>query len=90
MARPLVQRLVIAYIVDLINVLRELFLITLRPESSLTTTWSEVLEAFESYARSSSGQRIHEILCSRTMRDEQILTADGISREVRKLLQEYL
>ncbi len=88
MGRPSVQRLLIAYTVDLISVLRELFNITLKPELALTTTWTELQAAFEAYERSSC-QRIHESICSKTSwDDEQILTADGISRKVHELLQE--
>ncbi|KAI9463259.1 hypothetical protein BJY52DRAFT_74397 [Lactarius psammicola] len=87
---PSVQRLLIAYTVDLISVLRELFDITLRPELALTTTWTELQEAFETYERSFSRQRIHNSISSETPRGEQMLTADGISRKVRELLQVQL
>ena len=87
MGRPPVQRLLIAYTVDLINVLRKLFDITLsRPELGLTTTWTELREAFEAYEH--SRQRVHERIRPRTTQDEQTLSADGISEKVRELLQE--
>ena len=85
MGRPSVQRLLIAHTVDLICVLRKLFDITLRPELLLTTTWTELREAFEAYERSYSRQRIHESICSRTT---QTLTADGIGEKIRELLRE--
>jgi hypothetical protein len=47
------------------------------------------LEAFEGYARSSSRQRIHEIIRLK-VRDERVLTAGGVGREVRELLWEHL
>ncbi len=90
MVRPAVQRLLIAYTVDLISVLRELFDITLRPELALTTTWTELKEAFETYERSFSRQRIHNNISSKTPRGEQMLTADDISKKVRDLLEVQL
>jgi hypothetical protein len=86
--RPAVHRLLVAYIVDLIRVLRELFDLTLRPDLALTVTWTELREALEAYEQSLSRQRIHKIICSKITRDEQILTADGIGRMVRDLLRE--
>jgi len=83
---PEVQRLLIAYTVDLISVLRELFDLTLQPALALTTTWQELREAFETYERSSSRQRIHGIICSKSPQGEQILTADGINEKVRVLV----
>ena len=88
MPRPEVQHLLIAYTVDLIAVLRELFYLTLRPDLALTTTWRELSEAFETYERSSSRQRIHKIICSKAPQGGQILTADGIDEKVRVLVKE--
>jgi hypothetical protein len=88
MGRSAVHRLLIAYTVDLIRVLRELFDLTLRPDLALTTTWTELREAFESYEQSNSRQRIHQSICSRTTLDEPTLTPDGISRKVRELLRD--
>ncbi|KAH9022715.1 hypothetical protein EDB84DRAFT_1678396 [Lactarius hengduanensis] len=82
---PSVQRLLIAYIVDLVGVLRELFDITLRPDLALTTTWKELQAAFESYERSNSRQRIHNSIYSNTMRGQQ-MTVDDISRMISELL----
>ena len=83
----MVQRLLIAYTVDLIRVLRELFDITLQPRLALTTTWEGLQGAFEAYERSASRQRAHHVISSQ---GEQILTVDGINRKVRELLKEYL
>ena len=88
MGSPEVQRLLTAYIVDLIKVLIELFNITIRLELALTTTWTEVQAAFEIYEKSSSCQRIHERIRSKTTRDDPMLIADDISRMVRELLRE--
>ncbi|KAI9432389.1 hypothetical protein H4582DRAFT_2131814 [Lactarius indigo] len=82
---PSVQRLLIAYTVDLVGVLRELFDITLRPDLALTTTWKELQVAFESYERSYSRQRIHNSIYSNTTHGQQ-MTVDDISRMVRELL----
>ena len=87
MDRPSVQRIVIAYAVNLIRVLRELFDITLRPDLALTTSWVELQVAFEAYELSHSRQRIHRRICSRMGKDE-ILSADEISQKVRELLQD--
>lgn len=87
MARPEVQRLLIAYTVDLISVLRELFDITLKPDLVLTTTWTELQDAFEAYERSSSCRRIHDSICSTTPQGE-LLTVDGLSKKIRELLEE--
>ncbi|KAH9058916.1 hypothetical protein EDB83DRAFT_1011096 [Lactarius deliciosus] len=82
---PSVQRLLIAYTVDLVGVLRELFDITLRPELALTTTWKELQVAFESYERSYSRQRIHNGIYSNTARGQQ-MTVEDISKMVNDLL----
>ena len=88
MSRASVHRLLIAYTVDLIRVLRELFDLTLRPELALATTWTELREAFEAYERSYSRQRVHTNICSRTTQDELTLTPESISRKVRELLRD--
>jgi len=80
-----VQRLLIVYTVDLIRVLRELFDITLRPDLSLTITWTELQAAVEAYERSQFRLRVHMRICSKTAQDEQDLTADDISRKIREL-----
>lgn len=85
-----VQRLLIAYIVDLINGLRELFDFTVKPASALLPTWKELSEAFEAYERSFSRQRIHNSICSGAQQGEQILTADGLDEKVRALVRGWL
>ena len=84
MCRASVQRLLIAYIVNLIRVLKELFEITLRPELALSITWKELREALEAYERSHSRQRIHREIYSKTVEGDP-LTGDGISRKVKDL-----
>ena len=76
----------IAYIVDLIGVMRGLFDTTLF-EAPGTITWVHIQRAFDEYARQSgSYQHIHKSIRSNTMRDGQTLTADDIRRKVRELL----
>ena len=87
MGRPLVQRLLIAYTVDLIGILRELFSNTLR-RGSPTTTWTELQEAIVAYEQSSSRQRVHHSITSKIPLSGPILTIDGVSRMVCELLQD--
>ena len=87
MGRSSVQRLVIAYTVDLIRVLRELFDITLRPDLALTIGWAELQAALEAYERSHSRQHVHRKICSKTGQDET-LSAEEISQKVRELLRD--
>ena len=88
MGRAAVQRLLIAYTVDLICVLRELFDITLRPELALTTTWTELRAAVEVHERSEARQRIHKRICAMTPQGENTLTAEDICNKVREFLRE--
>jgi len=76
------QRLLIAYIVDLIKVLIELFNLTIRVDLALTTNWRELEEAFGAYEKSSSRQSIHESIRSKKL----MLTTGEIRREIRRLL----
>ncbi|KAH9045187.1 hypothetical protein EDB85DRAFT_2270240 [Lactarius pseudohatsudake] len=87
---PPVQRVLIVYTVDLVNVLVELFDITLRPELAFRTDWTELRAAFEVYEGSSSRQRIRESIWSKTTWDNGILTADGINKILHELLQEQI
>jgi len=89
-SRPSVQRLLIAYTVDLIGVLKELFYFTLKPDLALKTTWPVLQEAFQAYERSSCRQRVHDSICSEYPQGGKILTADGINEMVRDLVMECL
>jgi len=75
-----VQRLLIAYIVDLIGVLQELFDRTIKVE--FTTNWPELQGAYEAYEKSSSCQSSHESIRSKN----PMLTMGDIDREIRRLL----
>jgi len=90
MARSLVQRLLVAYTVDLTIVLRELFDLTLQIDKALATTWQELKEAVETYQRSSSYQDIHNSICSKSAGGEQIMSADEMRAKVRELVKGYL
>jgi len=84
---PPVQRLLFAYTVDLIRVLRELFDITLRPGQNLAITWPDIKEAFETYERSPSRRQIHKSICSMTPQDGWIVTPSDIRAKLRELLE---
>ena len=83
MDRSEVQRLLIAYIVDLVKVLTELFDITIRVESALTTNMVDLHEAFETYEKSDSRRSIHESIRS----NKPMKSVGEISREIRQLLE---
>ena len=82
MNRSEVQRLLIAYIVDLNKVLTELFDITIRVESGLTISLVDLHEAFEAYEKSDSRRSIHDSIRSNKPRE----SLEEISREIRQLL----
>jgi len=71
-----------AYTVDLIKVLRELFDFTLKPSLCLQTNWDELKEAFAAYEYSSSRLDIHNKIRSNT----DTLSPDVIDDQVYKLL----
>ena len=88
MSRPSIQRLLIAYTVDLICVLKELLNVVLRPELAHTITWTELQEAFVAYEQTDFRQRVHDSIRSKIPLSGPILTTEGISKMVRELLQE--
>jgi hypothetical protein len=57
--RPEVQRVFIAYTVDLILVLRELFDFTLQPQKAGRVTWDDLGEAWAAYHRTPSQAEVH-------------------------------
>jgi len=81
-----VKHLLFAYTVDLIRVLRELFDITLRPDTMLTPTWPDLKEAFEIYEQSPSRRIIHKSIRSYTPQGGWIPTANDLSNKLRELL----
>jgi hypothetical protein len=72
-----------AYTVDLMNVLRELFDFTLRPGLDLTTDWEVLKEAFAAYEYSSSRQNIHNRIRSNT---DILMSPDAFDAQVYELL----
>jgi hypothetical protein len=74
------RRLLVAYTVDLIKVLIELFDRTIKVE--FKTNWPELEAAFEAYESSSSRKSIHE-----SIRSKKRGVTDDISREIRQLLE---
>jgi len=77
------RQLLIAYIVDLVKVLIELFNITLRVDLALKTSWAEIHQAIEAYRTSSSFQSIHESIRSK---NRSIVGNWNVNKEVRQLL----
>ena len=88
MSRPSVQRLLIAYTVDLIYVLKELLNVVLRPELAHTITWTELQEALVAYEQTDCRQRAHNNIRSKIPLSGPVLSTEGISRMVRELLRE--
>ncbi|KAJ7913607.1 hypothetical protein B0H13DRAFT_1873732 [Mycena leptocephala] len=56
---PDVERVLIAYTVDLILVLEELFKIVLQPKAASGVSWNDLQEAFEAYHRTTSQRTVH-------------------------------
>ncbi|KAJ7936530.1 hypothetical protein B0H13DRAFT_2303568 [Mycena leptocephala] len=55
-----VHRVLVAYTVDLILVMKELFKIALQPKVFGRVSWTELEEAFEAYGRTASLRTIHD------------------------------
>lgn len=88
MGRPSVQRLLIAYIVDLIRILRRRFDKTPSSELAPGITWTELQEALVACEQSGSRKRIHSRICSKLPLSGPALTTDGISNPIHKLLKD--
>ncbi|KAJ7227748.1 hypothetical protein C8J57DRAFT_1584917 [Mycena rebaudengoi] len=56
---PQVERVLIAYTVDLILVLEELFKMVLQPKAAGRASWNDLREAFEAYHRTTSQSTVH-------------------------------
>ena len=80
--------MIMAYTVDLISVLKELFDITLNPKSAGTTKWEELKEAFEAYERSKGRQNAHDACRLAFQRSNQLLDRDGFQKKIRELLDD--
>ncbi|KAF7344043.1 hypothetical protein MVEN_01693800 [Mycena venus] len=87
---PNVQRVLIAYTVDLILVLEQLFDITLQFKLMGTVSWKELRDAFEAYYNSTSQHDIHKQVRSLVERRQQ-LSSDlvGVRKNVEELVKKY-
>lgn len=86
---PEVQRLLIAYTVDLILVLESLFKFTLKPGLFGTTSWGVLKEAFEAYERSDTPHCVHGHVRSYVDECNQVFNVDGIRNKIDELIKEY-
>jgi hypothetical protein len=55
-----IQRVLIAYIVDLVLVMKELFQIALQPKVFGRVSWEELQEAFHAYTLTASPRNTHD------------------------------
>ncbi|KAF7344039.1 hypothetical protein MVEN_01693400 [Mycena venus] len=87
---PNIQRDLIAYTVDLILVLEQLFDITLQFKLMGTVSWKELRDAFEAYYNSTSQHDIHKQVRSLVERRRQ-LSSDliGVRKNVEELVKKY-
>jgi len=85
---PSVERLIMAYTVDLILVLKSLFHFTLKPDLAGSANWEVLKEAFEAYERSHDVQQNHNSCRSALHQNNQRLDRDGFRAKIRELLGE--
>ncbi|KAF8258741.1 hypothetical protein EI94DRAFT_1814686 [Lactarius quietus] len=76
------RRMLVAYIVDLVKVLMELFHTTLTLDLALTTSPKELNQAFKAYKGSPSCQSIHE-----SIRSKKRWIGDDVGGEISHLLE---
>jgi len=86
---PEVQCLLIAYTVDLILVLEELFKITLQPSLSGKISWDALQAGFEAYQRSMSLHSVHNEVRLLVEKCGRRLDKDGIRSGVDQLVKHY-
>ncbi|KAJ7362940.1 hypothetical protein DFH08DRAFT_767296 [Mycena albidolilacea] len=87
---PAVQRVLIAYTVDLIMVLQELFKITLQPKSHGSVSWPDLQEAFEAYQRTTSQRTVHSAVSDLVEKRGQLSMDLTVIREsVKEMLEQY-
>ena len=84
--RPSVERLIMAYSVDLILVLKSLFDFTLKPDLAGSANWEVLKEAFEAYQRSHDIQQNHNFCRSALQQENQNLDQDSFRARIRELL----
>ncbi|KAJ7882039.1 hypothetical protein B0H14DRAFT_1492364 [Mycena olivaceomarginata] len=87
---PAVQRVLIAYTVDLIMVLQELFKIMLQPKSHGSVSWPDLQEAFEAYQRTTSQRTVHSAVSDLVEKRGQLSMDLTVIREsVKEMLEQY-
>ena len=81
------QRLLMAYISDLITVLKSLFDVV-TPSLSDGTMWLELNRVFQGYERLDPREQIHRRICANFQHDRQIGDPGSFRHELRELLME--
>ena len=86
--RPSVERLIMAYTIDLILVLKSYFDFTLmKPDLAGKADWNVIREAFEAYERTSERQKNHGAYRS-AFQGNKSLGRDAFQAKIRELLEE--
>ena len=88
LVRPSVERLIMAYSIDLILVLKSLFDFTLKPDLAGSANWEVLKEAFEAYERSHDAQKNHNCCRSAWHRNNRTLDREGFRARIRELVGE--
>jgi len=83
---PSVERLIMAYSVDLILVLKSLFDFTLKPDLAGSANWEVLKEAFEAYERSHNAQQNHNVCRLAWQQNNQTLDRDSFRAKIRELV----
>jgi len=88
---PEVGRVLIAYTVDLILVLEELFKIVLQPKAAGTASWNDLREAFEAYHRTTAQSTVHGAVSNLVENcGQQVITdLEFLRKGMRDLVQKY-
>ncbi|KAJ7112320.1 hypothetical protein C8R44DRAFT_798337 [Mycena epipterygia] len=87
---PEVERVLIAYTVDLILVLEELFKIVLQPKAAGIALWTDLREAFEAYHRTTSQGTVHNAVSDLVENCGQpIADLDFLRKSVEELVYKY-
>jgi hypothetical protein len=87
---PQVERVLIAYTVDLILVLEELFKMVLQPKAAGRASWNDLREAFEAYHRTMSQSTVHGAVSDLVENRWPLVTDLNLLRKsVDELVQKY-
>ncbi|KAF8432208.1 hypothetical protein L210DRAFT_3558661, partial [Boletus edulis BED1] len=87
---PEVEALLMAYIIDLISVLKALFDLMLKPDLAGTINWEVLKGAFEDYERSNRRKDIHDSCRSLYGTRGQILSRENFRQMFKRLLDQSL